>query len=122
MVEEVLEKYGRLDILVNNLGGSETPGSGFVVLTDEDWEATFFLCFKLSFDYFQRLNQSVFYLKMIFQNNWTPLKCTRNFCCQFIWIGNEVPSLHSHYRNFITTTDCSVPVLRIGTLSNVFCT
>jgi NAD(P)-dependent dehydrogenase (short-subunit alcohol dehydrogenase family) len=40
MVEEVLEKYGRLDILVNNLGGSETPGGGFVVLTDEAWETT----------------------------------------------------------------------------------
>lgn len=25
---------------VNNLGGSETPGGGFAVLTDEEWEAT----------------------------------------------------------------------------------
>ncbi|MNS37651.1 3-oxoacyl-[acyl-carrier-protein] reductase FabG [compost metagenome] len=38
IVEEVLAKYGRLDILVNNLGGSETKGGGFAVLTDEDWE------------------------------------------------------------------------------------
>lgn len=38
VVKEVLEKYGRLDILVNNLGGSETKGGGFAVLTDEDWE------------------------------------------------------------------------------------
>lgn len=38
VVEEVLVKYGRLDILVNNLGGSETPGGGFAVLSDEDWE------------------------------------------------------------------------------------
>ncbi|MBD8491006.1 SDR family oxidoreductase [Echinicola sp. CAU 1574] len=38
VVEEVLSKYGRLDILVNNLGGSETTGGGFAVLTDEDWE------------------------------------------------------------------------------------
>ncbi len=37
---EVLRKYGRLDILVNNLGGSETPGGGFAVLTDHDWEET----------------------------------------------------------------------------------
>lgn len=36
---EVLSKFGRLDILVNNLGGSETQGGGFAVLTDEDWEA-----------------------------------------------------------------------------------
>jgi NAD(P)-dependent dehydrogenase (short-subunit alcohol dehydrogenase family) len=40
VVENVLEKYGRLDILINNFGGSETPGGGFAVLTDEDWEAT----------------------------------------------------------------------------------
>lgn len=37
IVEEVLQKFGRLDILVNNLGGSETKGGGFTVLTDEDW-------------------------------------------------------------------------------------
>ena len=30
-----------MDILVNNLGGSETPGGGFAVLTDQDWEKTF---------------------------------------------------------------------------------
>lgn len=40
VVAEVLEKYGRLDILVNNLGGSETKGGGFAVLTNEDWEKT----------------------------------------------------------------------------------
>ncbi|MBO9202621.1 SDR family oxidoreductase [Niastella sp. MAH-29] len=40
VVKEVLSKYGRLDILVNNLGGSATPGGGFAVLTDEDWETT----------------------------------------------------------------------------------
>ena len=40
VVEEVLQKFGRLDILVNNLGGSETVGGGFAVLNDEQWEAT----------------------------------------------------------------------------------
>jgi NAD(P)-dependent dehydrogenase (short-subunit alcohol dehydrogenase family) len=40
VVNEVLAKYGRLDILVNNLGGSETQGGGFAVLTDKDWEET----------------------------------------------------------------------------------
>ena len=29
---------------------------------------------------------------------------------------DTAPSLHSHYRSFITTTNCSAPVLRIGTL------
>jgi len=29
VVEEIQKRFGRLDILVNNLGGSETPGGGF---------------------------------------------------------------------------------------------
>ncbi|WP_299183074.1 SDR family oxidoreductase [uncultured Chryseobacterium sp.] len=40
VVTEVLQKFGRLDILVNNLGGSETQGGGFAVLNDDDWEST----------------------------------------------------------------------------------
>lgn len=40
IVNEVLAKYGRLDILVNSLGGSETPGGGFAVLSDDDWQQT----------------------------------------------------------------------------------
>ena len=37
---EVLSKFGKLDILINNLGGSETPAGGFANLTDEHWEET----------------------------------------------------------------------------------
>ena len=40
VVNEVLSNYGKLDILVNNLGSSETPAGGFNVLTDKDWEST----------------------------------------------------------------------------------
>lgn len=40
VVSEVLERFGSLDILVNNMGGSETPGGGFAVLTDQNWEET----------------------------------------------------------------------------------
>ena len=40
VIQEVKSTFGRLDILINNLGGSETSGGGFEVLTDEDWEAT----------------------------------------------------------------------------------
>jgi NAD(P)-dependent dehydrogenase (short-subunit alcohol dehydrogenase family) len=40
IVREILEKFGKLDILINNLGGSETPGGGFAALTEEDWETT----------------------------------------------------------------------------------
>lgn len=38
VVEEVFTKYDRVDILVNNLGGSETKGGGFAVLTNEEWQ------------------------------------------------------------------------------------
>jgi len=41
VADEILAKYGTLDILVNNLGSSETPGGGFAVLKDQDWESTF---------------------------------------------------------------------------------
>ncbi|MEI9917422.1 MAG: SDR family oxidoreductase [Bacteroidota bacterium] len=40
VVEEVLSIFKKLDILINNLGGSETPGGGFAVLTDGDWETS----------------------------------------------------------------------------------
>jgi NAD(P)-dependent dehydrogenase (short-subunit alcohol dehydrogenase family) len=41
VIRKVTEKLGGLDILVNNLSGSNTPGGGFSVLTDKDWETTF---------------------------------------------------------------------------------
>jgi NAD(P)-dependent dehydrogenase (short-subunit alcohol dehydrogenase family) len=40
VAKETLTRYGRLDILINNLGASETPGGGFAALNDEDWEKT----------------------------------------------------------------------------------
>lgn len=40
VVAEVLAKFRRLDILVNSLGGSETPAGGFAKLTDQHWEET----------------------------------------------------------------------------------
>lgn len=40
VVSEVLSTFGRLDILINNLGSSATPAGGFAALTDEDWETT----------------------------------------------------------------------------------
>jgi NAD(P)-dependent dehydrogenase (short-subunit alcohol dehydrogenase family) len=39
VVSQILEKFGRLDILINNLGGSDTPGGGFAALTNEDWQS-----------------------------------------------------------------------------------
>lgn len=36
----ILAEYGGIDILINNLGGSETPGGGFAALSDEHWSET----------------------------------------------------------------------------------
>jgi NAD(P)-dependent dehydrogenase (short-subunit alcohol dehydrogenase family) len=40
VAEEVKQRFGKLDILINSLGGSETRAGGFSVLTDEDWQQT----------------------------------------------------------------------------------
>ncbi|RYF97068.1 MAG: SDR family oxidoreductase [Chitinophagaceae bacterium] len=40
VISKVLSVYGRLDILVNNLGSSTTPAGGFSALGIEDWEST----------------------------------------------------------------------------------
>jgi NAD(P)-dependent dehydrogenase (short-subunit alcohol dehydrogenase family) len=37
--EEIEEKFGGLDILINNVGGLTTPSGGFSTLTDELWES-----------------------------------------------------------------------------------
>ncbi|TWR24832.1 SDR family oxidoreductase [Mucilaginibacter pallidiroseus] len=40
VIDKVLLTHGRLDILINNLGGSSTPAGGFATLSDEDWVST----------------------------------------------------------------------------------
>ena len=40
VADEIKRTYKDIDILVNNLGGSDTPGSGFQTLTEEHWEAS----------------------------------------------------------------------------------
>jgi NAD(P)-dependent dehydrogenase (short-subunit alcohol dehydrogenase family) len=38
VAEQVLQRFGGLDILVNVVGGSSAPGGGVLALTDEDWK------------------------------------------------------------------------------------
>ena len=38
VVRAVLERYGGVDVVVHNAGGSAAPGGGFAALTDEEWQ------------------------------------------------------------------------------------
>lgn len=38
VVRAVLERYGGLDIIVHNVGGSAAPGGGFAALGDAEWQ------------------------------------------------------------------------------------
>jgi NAD(P)-dependent dehydrogenase (short-subunit alcohol dehydrogenase family) len=38
VVDKVLKTWGRIDILVNSVGGSSAPNGGFQVLTDDEWQ------------------------------------------------------------------------------------
>ena len=38
VVNKVLQTWGRIDILVNCVGGSSAPNGGFRMLTDEEWQ------------------------------------------------------------------------------------
>ncbi|MFQ6592418.1 MULTISPECIES: SDR family oxidoreductase [Pseudomonas] len=39
LAQAVLKEWGGVDVVINVLGGSETPGGGFAALTDEHWLA-----------------------------------------------------------------------------------
>jgi len=38
VVDRVRQEWGGLDILVNNVGGSDAPNGGFQALSDDDWQ------------------------------------------------------------------------------------
>jgi NAD(P)-dependent dehydrogenase (short-subunit alcohol dehydrogenase family) len=38
VVDRIEREWGGIDILVNNVGGTETKPGGFEVLTDQDWQ------------------------------------------------------------------------------------
>ncbi len=41
VIKETLDRFGGVDILINNVGGSSTPAGGVLALSDEDWQQTF---------------------------------------------------------------------------------
>jgi len=40
VVREVMDRFGGVDILVNNVGGSSAPSGGVLALSDDDWQDT----------------------------------------------------------------------------------
>ncbi|TDQ11031.1 SDR family oxidoreductase [Pedobacter metabolipauper] len=40
VIDRIMKEFGGVDVLINNMGGSETPGGGFSALTDKHWEDT----------------------------------------------------------------------------------
>ena len=41
IVNEVFERLGGIDILINNVGGSSTSAGGALVMSDDDWQQVF---------------------------------------------------------------------------------
>ena len=41
VVKEVIDRFGGVDILIHNVGGSAAPGGGALALSDEDWQQAF---------------------------------------------------------------------------------
>lgn len=55
IAKQILEKYGRIDIIVNNAGANLGPGGGFSTLEDEDW----FKGWELNFMSVVRVNKAL---------------------------------------------------------------
>ncbi|MGI9649689.1 SDR family oxidoreductase [Chryseobacterium sp. RLHN22] len=55
IANEILGKYGRIDIIVNNAGANSSPGGGFSTLQDEDW----FRDWELNFMSVVRMNKAL---------------------------------------------------------------
>jgi NAD(P)-dependent dehydrogenase (short-subunit alcohol dehydrogenase family) len=41
VVKEILDRFGGVDILVHNVGGSSAPSGGVLALNDQDWQEAF---------------------------------------------------------------------------------
>lgn len=55
VAQEIIEKYGRIDIIVNNAGANLSPGGGYQTLSDEHWDSDW----QLNFMSVVRMNKAL---------------------------------------------------------------
>lgn len=80
IAKEILEKYGRIDVIVNNAGANLSPGGGFSVLSDEDWHNDW----QLNFMSVVRINKALL-PAMIEQKNGVIINISTGAAKQPIW-------------------------------------
>lgn len=78
--KEIIEKYGKLDIIVNNAGANLTPSGGYGSLTDEDWDNEL----QLNLMSAVRINKALLPL-MIEQKTGVIINISMNPAIQPIW-------------------------------------
>lgn len=80
IANEILEKYGRIDIIVNNAGANLAPGGGFDALSDEHW----YNDWQLNFLSVVRVNKSLLPI-MIKQKSGVIINISTGAAKQPIW-------------------------------------
>lgn len=80
IAEEILEKYGRIDIIVNNAGANLSPGGGFDTLSDEHW----YNDWQINFMSVVRINKALL-PAMITQKSGTIINISTGAAKQPIW-------------------------------------
>lgn len=80
IAREIMEKYGKIDIIVNNAGANSSPGGGFSTLEDEDW----FRDWELNFRSVVRINKALL-PAMLEQKEGTIINISTGAAKQPIW-------------------------------------
>lgn len=80
IAKEIMEKYGRVDIIVNNAGANLSPGGGFSTLSDEHW----YNDWQLNFLSVVRINKSMLPI-MIQQGSGVIINISTGAAKQPIW-------------------------------------
>jgi len=80
IAKEIIQRYGRIDIIVNNAGANLAPGGGYSSLSDEDWNNDW----QLNFMSAVRINKALLPL-MIEQKSGTIINISTGAAKQPIW-------------------------------------